>query len=281
MTSKTVALPSDWAVPAYEEVVLALRGSRYALVIPVINEGERIQNQLRAIHNLRLPLDVIIADGGSTDGSMKPDFLSEVGVAALLIKTGSGRLSAQLRMAYAWALARGYEGVITIDGNGKDGVEALPQFVKALDEGYGIVQGSRYAPGGKAENTPLDRLLAGKLIHAPLISLGARFRFTDTTNGFRAYSAQALRDRRVAPFRPIFMNYNLLFYLSVRIPRLGYRACEVPVIRRYPQTGKTPTKIAGMKGRLAMLDEVFGAVRGRFNPSGQSLPERVGNSAAG
>lgn len=261
-----VELPRKWAVPAHEETDFAERSSRYCLVIPVINEGERIRNQLRAIQTLRMPLDVIVADGGSTDGSLEPDFLSQVGVTALLVKTDTGRLSAQLRMAYAWALARGYEGVITMDGNGKDGIEALALFVDALDQGYDIVQGSRYAAGGKAENTPVDRILAGKLVHAPLISLGARFRYTDTTNGFRAYSARALRDERVAPFRPIFMNYNLLFYLSVRIPRLGYRACEVPVTRRYPHQGKTPTKIAGIKGRLAMLDELAGAVTGRFNP---------------
>jgi hypothetical protein len=64
----------------------------------------------------------------------------------------------------------------------------------------------------------------------------------------------------------VFANYNLLFYLSVRIPQLGYRACEVPVSRRYPPSGKTPTKIAGFGGRFAMMGELFDAVRGRFNP---------------
>jgi hypothetical protein len=187
-------------------------------------------------------------------------------VSALLVKRGGGGLSAQLRIAYAWGLARGYEGKVTVDGNGKDGIEAIRLFMSALDEGYDIVQGSRYKLGGEAVNTPLDRWAAGKFIHAPLISLAARFRFTDTTNGFRAYSARALRDPRVAPFRDIFMNYNLLFYLSVRIPQLGYQACEVPVSRRYPPSGKTPTKIAGFRGRFSMFGELFNAVRGQFAP---------------
>lgn len=266
MTEHTTMIPADWDIPNFKEVVLAEPKNRYALVIPVINEGERIQRQLKAIQELKLQIDVLIADGGSTDGSLEPDFLRSVGVNTLLIKRGPGRLSAQLRMAYAWLLARGYEGIVTVDGNGKDGVEAIPQFMVALDQGYDIIQGSRYRPGGEAVNTPLDRWIAGKFIHAPLISLGARFRFTDTTNGFRGYSAKALRDPRVAPFRNIFMNYNLLFYLSVRIPQLGYRACEVPVSRRYPPSGKTPTKIAGFHGRFAMFGELFDAVRGRFNP---------------
>ncbi|MFD0461982.1 glycosyltransferase [Microvirga aerilata] len=134
----------------------------------MINEGERIRNQLRAIQDLRLPVDVVVADGGSTDGSVDTAFLRDVDVNALLIKRGSGRLSAQLRMAYAWALARGYEGIITVDGNGKDGVEAISRFITALDDGYDIIQGSRYKPGGEAVNTPFDRWIAGKFIHAPL-----------------------------------------------------------------------------------------------------------------
>ncbi len=266
MINETVAIPEDWVVPDFEEVSLKPKASRHALVIPVINEGERIRRQLQAIHALNLDIDVIVADGGSTDGSLELENLQSVGVSALLVKRGPGRLSAQLRMAYAWALSRGYDGIVTVDGNGKDGVAAIPSFMAALDEGYDIVQGSRYKRGGEAVNTPLDRVIAGKFLHAPLISLGARHRFTDTTNGFRGYSAKALRDPRVAPFRDIFRNYNLLFYLSVRIPQLGYRATEVPVSRRYPPSGKTPTKISGFRGRLDIIGELVDAVRGRFNP---------------
>jgi glycosyltransferase involved in cell wall biosynthesis len=262
----SVSPPSEWDIPEFEEYAFKPRLNRYVLVIPVINEGERIQNQLLAIQVLGLELDVVVADGGSTDGSLQPEFLNSAGVNALLVKRGPGGLSAQLRVAYAWALVRRYEGIITMDGNGKDGVDGIPLFLRALQDGYDLIQGSRYASGGVAENTPLDRYFAGRLIHARLISIGARFRFSDTTNGFRAYSAQALRDPRVAPFRPVFKAYGLLFYLSVRIPQLGYRVCEVPVSRRYPAKCPTPTKIDGIRGRLAMMGELLDAVRGRLNP---------------
>ena len=185
---------------------------------------------------------------------------------ALLTKVGPGRLSAQLRMAYAWCLEEGYEGIVTVDGNGKDNVEAIPLFLSKLDEGYDMVQGSRYIAGGRAVNTPVDRRLASRLIHAPLISIASGFHWTDTTNGFRAYSRTALLDPRVAPFRNVFMNYNLLFYLSVRIPQVGLRTMEVPVERRYPAHGKTPTKISGFSGRLAMMTELVRAAAGAFNP---------------
>jgi dolichol-phosphate mannosyltransferase len=253
-------------VPAHERHVFAPRGQRYALVIPVINEGERIRRQLQAIAALGAPLDAVVADGGSTDGSLDEPFLKSVRVRALLVKRGPGRLSAQLRMAYAWCLAEGYDGIVTMDGNGKDGVEALPAFLAKLEQGYDMVQGSRYVKGGQAIRTPLDRKIAGQLIHAPLISVAARFRYTDTTNGFRGYSRRFLEDPRVAPFRDLFADYNLLFYLSVRAGQLGFRCLEIPVLRQYPPSGKTPTKVAGWRGRFAMLGELWGAVSGRFAP---------------
>jgi dolichol-phosphate mannosyltransferase len=259
-------LASTRQIPAHTTTEFAWRRHDHALVIPVINEGERIRGQLQRIAALAYPIDVVIADGGSTDGSLDPSFLRNVNVRALLIKTGPGKLSAQLRMGYAWCLDEGYAGIITMDGNGKDGVEAIPTFIAKLNDGYDYVQGSRYRKGGIAENTPLDRHLAGRLIHAPVLSLTARHWYTDTTNGFRAYSARFLLDPRVAPFRDVFTRYELLFYLSVRAPQLGFRVTEIPVARRYPKDAPAPTKIAGLRGRFAMLGQLFAAAFGHFHP---------------
>jgi glycosyltransferase involved in cell wall biosynthesis len=255
-----------WQLPAFTATVLAPRRHDHALVIPVINEGERIRAQLARLAVDAPPVDIVIADGGSTDGSLARDLLRSLGVRALLVKTGPGRLSAQLRMAYAWCLDESYQGIVTMDGNGKDGVEAVAAFVAKLREGCDYVQGSRYLPGGVAENTPLDRYLAGRLMHAPVLSLAARHWFTDTTNGFRAYSTRYLRDPRVAPFRDVFIRYELLFYLTVRASRLGYRVTEIPVARRYPRHAPTPSKITGWRARFAVLGELFGAALGRFDP---------------
>jgi dolichol-phosphate mannosyltransferase len=256
-----------WQLPACTVTEFAPRHCATALVIPVINEGTRIADQLARIAAAAPPVDVVIADGNSTDGSLSPSLLLATRVRALLVKKGPGRLSAQLRMAYAWCLDEGYQGIVTMDGNGKDGVEAVAAFVARLAQGWDYVQGSRYLPGGVAENTPLDRRLAGRLLHAPLLSLAARHWLTDTTNGFRAYSARYLRDPRVAPFRDVFADYALLFYLTRQAGRLGYRVCEIPVARRYPPRRlPTPSKITGWRSRLALLGELLGVVAGRFDP---------------
>ena len=215
--------------------------------------------------------DIIIADGGSTDGSVDLDFLKLNDVRALLVKTGPGRLSAQLRMAYAYALRQGYRGIVTVDGNGKDGVEAIPDFLRELDAGTDLAQGSRYAPGGRAVNTPLDRALAIKLIHAPLISLAAGFRYHDTTSGFRAYSRRFLLHPRVQPFRDVFTDYELLWYLNVRAPRTGHLTREVPITRRYPDGGEVPTKISPWRGNLRVLSQTLRVVVGAYNPRGVAV----------
>lgn len=257
---------SGWLIPTFEEALYAPNRHDYALVIPVINEGERIRDQLTKVQAAGLPVDVIVADGGSTDDSLDADFVGPAGVSVVLTKTGRGKLSAQLRMAYAWCLRRGYKGIVTIDGNGKDGVEAVADMVAKLEAGYDYVQGSRYLKGGLAENTPLERTIANRAIHAPLLSIAGRRRFSDTTNGFRGYSARYLMHPDVQPFREVFAEYELLFYLTVRAGQLGLRVCEVPVRRSYPKGEATPTKITGWAAKLNVLRQAIDAARGRFNP---------------
>ena len=267
MNSATPLDTTGWQVPPYDSFIFQERRHRYALVVPVINEGERIRAQLVRSAAADLPVDVIIADGGSTDGSLDHEFLKQVGVRALLIKTGSGRLSAQLRMAYSWCLIEGYTGIVTIDGNGKDNVEAVADFVAKMDQGHDYVQGSRYISGGEAENTPWERTVANRLIHAPLLSLAGRNWFTDTTNGYRAYSAHYLLDSRVQPFRSVFQNYELLFYLTARAGQIGLKVGHVPVRRSYPRNQLAPSKIGGILPKIRILGDTFAVLFGKFTPT--------------
>lgn len=256
----------EWQVPAYEVTEILPCKNKYCLCIPVINEGERILRQLERVKPFLDIVDVLLLDGGSTDGSTELEKLKARGVNTLLVKKGPGKLSAQLRMGYAYALEKGYQGIITVDGNGKDNVDAIPSFVQALDQGWDMVQGSRYVPGGQAINTPKIRHMAVKLIHVPVVSKVAGFKYTDTTNGYRAYSAKYLLHEEVKPFRDIFNTYELLAYLSVRAPQLGLKTKEVPVTRAYPAKGKTPTKISFFKGNSDLLKILWELIQHKYDP---------------
>jgi glycosyltransferase involved in cell wall biosynthesis len=253
-------------VPAFHVLELAPKRSRFAVCVPVIDEGERIARQLECMRETARGIDVVIADGGSTDGYLGEERLRAAGVRALLTKTGPGRLSAQMRMAIAWGLEQGYEGFVFVDGNGKDDTAAIPRFVEMLESGFDHVQGSRYVTGGRGVNTPFVRHVAVRCVHAPLVSLAAGYWYTDTTNGFRAYSARFLADPRVQPLRDVFTGYELHYYLAIRAARLAFRVFEVPVTRTYPSGERVPTKISPLRGNLRVLGALLGAVLQRYNP---------------
>ncbi len=256
-------------VPDFACTELSEKKRDYVLLIPIINEGERIHSELRRAlsANVSDAVDIVICDGGSTDGSTDSELLQSLEVNTLLVKEGPGKQGAQLRMGFWWALERGYKGVVTIDGNDKDSIEDTPAFVEKLKQGYDLVQGSRFVKGGKHINTPPIRYISVRLIHAPVISLAARHWFTDTTNNFRAYSIAYLTDKRVKPLRDIFAGYELLAYLSCRATQIGYKACEIPVTRAYPKTGKTPTKISFFKGNARLMSILFKNLFGHYAPS--------------
>ena len=255
-------------VPKFECTEYANKLKDYVVLIPIINEGDRIKKELMRAYryNVSNYADIVICDGCSTDGCTKDSILRRLNVNTLLVKCDIGKQGAQLRMGIWWALQRGYKGIITIDGNNKDSIEDVPHFIDKLKEGYDLIQGSRFIRGGKAINTPFIRTISVKLIHAPIISLTAHQRFTDTTNAYRAYSARYLQDTRVQPLRDIFMTYELLAYLSVRATQIGYKACEIPVTRAYPKTGKVPTKISFFKGNSELMKILIKNLLGAYKP---------------
>ncbi len=255
-------------VPEFECTEYKEKTSDYVVLIPIINEGERIHNELGRAKKAEVSsyADIVICDGGSTDGCTDEAKLRALNVNTLLVKKSEGKQGAQLRMGIWWALERGYEGIITIDGNDKDSIEDVPRFIDKLKQGYDLIQGSRFIKGGHAVNTPFIRTVSVRLLHAPVISLTARQRFTDTTNAYRAYSRRYLTDERVQPLRDVFMTYELLAYLSVRATQLNMKACEIPVTRAYPAEGKTPTKISFFKGNWELLKILFKNAAGAYAP---------------
>lgn len=255
-------------VPRFECTEYEEKSREYVVLIPIINEGERIIRELERAYRNHITdhADIVICDGGSTDGCTEEERLRRLKINTLLVKQDMGKQGAQLRMGIWWALQREYKGVITIDGNDKDSIEDVPRFIEKLKEGYDLVQGSRFVKGGRAINTPFIRTISVQLVHAPVISLTAHQRFTDTTNAYRAYSARYLLDERVQPLRDIFMSYELLAYLSVRATQINMKACEIPVTRAYPKNAETPTKISFFRGNSELMKILIKNARGAYNP---------------
>ena len=253
-------------IPKYEISFLNNKINNYCLIIPVINEGKNIQNLLYKIfkNNLSDIIDIIIVDGGSTDNSLL-DIDLKKNIRSLLILRDEGKLSSQLRCAYSFALHEEYKGFITIDGNNKDDPDLVVDFIKYLDEGYDFVQASRFIKNGKGINTPLLRYLAIKYIHAPTLRFFSNFYWTDTTQGYRAYSRKIFEDKLISPFRKIFHSYELLCYLSYKVPKLGYKCIEIPSIRTYYKNTK-PSKISSLTDHFLILKILIYTCLGLYDP---------------
>ncbi len=255
----------NWQLPETEIHEISPRMNEYCVIIPVINEGTKIQKQLEKMRDLTKYVDVIICDGDSTDKSLSKAFLRKQKVRTLLIKKSPGKQGTQIRMGLAYAMKENYKGVIQVDGNNKDGVDAIPRFIEELKQGYDYIQGSRFIKGGKGINTPLPRWIGVRLLASPIISLATGFWYTDIPNGFRGYSRRYILHPKLQPFRNIFVKYELILYMAVRARQLGLRTKEIPVSRSYPK-GLTPTKISPIVGNWDYFLTTVKAALGLYNP---------------
>ena len=262
-TAGSATRTEAWQLPPHQVTTFGPRGARYATIIPVWNEGQRLVRQLGEIARTPHVSDIFIADTHSTDGSTAPDALRALGVRAL-IEVGERGVSLALRPALAHAILDGYDGVILMDGNGKDDPAMLGAFARALDAGADYAQGSRYIPGGQGVNTPTRRDVLIRYVHSPIYSLICGRRFTDSTIGSRAFSTRFLLDPQVRPFRDLFRYYDLYFYLGWSACRLGYRVADVPVTRTYPREGPIPTKITLRRGYWHMIAPLLAIPLGRY-----------------
>lgn len=98
------------------------------------------------------------------------------GARGLIIKKDEKKRgqAVQLKIGFYETMQEKYHGVIMVDSNDKDNIgNTLLLFLDALDQGFDLVQGTRYRKGGQGINTPILRELAIKFVASPIVSLGA------------------------------------------------------------------------------------------------------------
>ena len=141
--------------------------------------------------------------------------------------------------------------------------EDIPKFIEALDAGFDFIQGSRFTKGGVHENTPLVRLIANKMILIPWIRFLSHYHYTEVASAYRGISMRFLNDVTMDIGRDCFIGYELLWYMSVMAPRLGYKVTEIPVRRIYPK-GPTPTKITCSRC-FGIIFQLLNITLGKYN----------------
>ena len=119
---------------------------------------------------------------------------------------------------------------------------ALPSIVAPMEDGFDLVVGSRYIPGGKIPNWSLPRRLLsryGNVYAEKMLKLPIK----DATAGYRAYSARILQQ---LDFNKIIANgYGFQIEMTYRAMQKGAKITEVPItfVDRERGTSKMSMKI--------------------------------------
>ena len=210
------------------------KNKRIILIVPVFNEKELIGRVVDKAKGTPIDEICVISDG-STDDS--PEVARSKGATILFHQKRKG-IGAGIRTGIKYALTHNFDIIVVCAGNDKDNPQEVDRLLKPIvEEGYDYIQGSRYMKGGKWGNTPFYRVLLSKVFFL-FSSLLVGKRFTDFTNGFRAYTKEFIKDERININQEWLNAYELEPYLHCKAVTLGYRVKEVPVTKIYP-TKKT------------------------------------------
>ena len=210
-------------------------GMRVAIIIPTFNEAQSIGAVVASIPRDVADL-VIVADGGSTDGTA--DIARRAGAEVITVGRGYGRACLAGVQAADEA-----DIVVFMDGDGADDPTALASMVQAISAGgYDFVIGSRARGNREPGSMAGHQILAG-LAAGALIGLLYGVRYTDMC----AYRAMRRDTLLRLGMRELTYGWNL--EMQMRVARSGLRVLELPVSYRRRSGGES--KVAGnLRGSL-------------------------------
>jgi dolichol-phosphate mannosyltransferase len=198
------------------------------VVVPTYNERGAITVLLAALEREVPSVDVLVVDDSSPDGTadlVRAD--ARFGVVVFLLERGvKDGLGGAYRAGFAWSLSHHYEGVVQMDADLSHPPERVSALFAALEGGADVAVGSRYVKGGHVSHWPLRRRMlswAGNLYVRLVLALTTR----DTTAGFKAFRASALRRIRITSSTS--NGYFFQVENTWKAERRGLRVVEVPI----------------------------------------------------
>lgn len=198
------------------------------VVVPTYNERENLPPLAQRLLSLAVPVDMLVVDDNSPDGTGRiADELAQKHPAIHVLhraeKNGLGRAYIA---GFKWALDRGYEYVLELDGDFSHNPEDIPAFLAAARDAE-LVLGSRYVNGIRVINWPLSRLMLS-LCAAKYVRFWTGMPFTDPTGGYKCFQRRALQAVDLDAIRS--NGYSFQIEMTHKLWRQGLRVVEVPII---------------------------------------------------
>lgn len=189
---------------------------RTCVIIPTLNESKKIGQLVKDI--LAYNIDVVVVDDGSVDNTSP--IAKESGAVVLRNEVNLGK-GASLRKGFDYALANGYDAVVTMDGDGQHLPSDLPYFIRlAENSDKGILIGNRMA---KTKNMPMTRIVTNKFM-SWLISKVAKQRIPDTQCGFRLIRREVLEKISLSTDK-----YEIESEMLINSSRAGFKIESIPI----------------------------------------------------
>lgn len=184
-----------------------------SVVMGTYNEERAIQTVITAIESATNERAEIICVDGSSDRTPN------------IAKAHDATVIHQEPQGYGIALRRAFRAtsrpvIITTDCDATYPMDQLPAFLAAINDGYDVVSGNRFA-NGVSTMPRLNRY--GNNLFARVASVLTGNRVADTTTGMRAYR------RDVIDTIEWTGNTGLSAELLMRPIMRGYRVCELPI----------------------------------------------------
>jgi glycosyltransferase involved in cell wall biosynthesis len=203
-----------------------------SVVIPCLNEANSlafcVNKAVKAFRDSGLSGEVIVADNGSTDGSIH--IAQEHG--ARVVRVPERGYGSALRAGIAAA-----RGPLVIMGDADDSYDFtdVPRFVEKLREGYDIVMGNRFRGGIKPGAMPPSHKYFGNPSLTAILNTLFRARIGDSYCGMRGFTRE-LYDR--LDVRSTGMEFAL--EMIIKAAQIGARISEIPVILWPDKRGRPP-----------------------------------------
>jgi dolichol-phosphate mannosyltransferase len=242
------------------------------VIIPTFNEIGNIPLILDAIFSLHLGYHVLVIDDSSPDGTaQKVEQLQAIYSDQLFLIQRQGKLG--LGTAYIegfkWAIDKNYEFIFEMDADFSHNPIDLDRLYKTCKyDKYDVAVGSRYVPGGKIENWPLDRHIYSKggALYTRMITF---MPVKDPTAGFICYTKKVLEAINFDEIK--FVGYAFQIEMKFAAWKLGFSIKEVPITFIDRKIGnskmsKTILKEGVLGVMMIQLKSLFGNYKKRMKP---------------
>jgi len=215
------------------------------IVIPTYNEKENITKLIAAIFALKLRnTDILVVDDNSPDGTSdavkkitKPN--TSQNHIFILDRTKKEGLGKAYVAGFKWALANGYDKMVSMDADFSHDPKYLPKMLEKSNE-FDVVIGSRYTRGGKITGWQWHRYLNswGAVFFTRLI-LGLKPK--DVTAGYKCYSRKFLA--KIDLNNIVSSGYAFQVEMINLAQEGGFKIAEIPITFADRRVGQS--KISG------------------------------------